>query len=382
MSPTPRPSLPRLLLFASLLASGVTPAGALLNLDGTRNQIFVFGNVTYAYSSNMFAESAARGDYTISALLGAELQRHAGIISVDSTAKFDFVRYGKYKNENTINPSFALELSKGTGRTTGTLNVSAFRETRSDSAVNLRTSSWNFPVGLNVKYPINEKFYTTSATSYLRRSYSQSQGQGLVNYSDVSEGVDLYYVYTSKLDLLGGYRIRVANTSNEGRSVDHWFSVGATGGLFSKMTGTLRFGYQIRDLSGTGSGEYNQFNVAGSVAWPITRKVQLALSVNRDFNTIATGASVDSSSAALHATYNYSRKVEFDGSVSAGVNDFLTPNTTGRHDTFFSWDAGFQYHMNEHFQLRAAYTFIKNWSSFTRADYDSQGFSLNVSSRY
>src|SRR5258708_4559924 len=99
MPSLPRTALPRLLLFASLLVAGVPPAGALLNLDGTRNQIFVFGGVTYAYSSNLFAEADARGDYTVTGQVGAELQRHAGIISVDSIAKFDYIRYGKFKDE-------------------------------------------------------------------------------------------------------------------------------------------------------------------------------------------------------------------------------------------------------------------------------------------
>ena len=112
------------------------------------------------------------------------------------------------------------------------------------------------------------------------------------------------------------------------------------------------------------------------------RKVRLALSLNRDFSTIATGATVDSSSAALHATYSYSRKVDFNGTVSAGVNHFQDLLDTGRRDTFFSWDLGVRYRMNEHLQMGAAYNYIKNWSSVSRADYDSQGFSLDISSRY
>ena len=375
-----RPAPSRILLLASLLLAGVTPAGALLNLDGTRNQIFVFGGLTYGYSSNMFAESDARGDYTVSAQVGAELQRRAGIISVSSIAKIDYVRYGEFTAENTVNPNFSLKLNKETGRTTGSLTIQAYRETRSDSAVNLRTSSWNFPVALNVKYPINEKFYATSAAGYVRRNYSESQS--LVNYTDFSEGVDLYYVYTSKLDLLAGYRIRVATTSIDGRTTDHWFNLGATGGLFSKMSGTLRFGYQIRDLSGTGAGRFDHFNVAGSLNWPLTRKVLLALSLNRDFNTIATGASVDSNSGSLRATYSYSRKLDFDGTVSAGTNDFLEVNSTGRQDTFVSWDAGFRYRMNNHFNMGAAYSYIQNWSSLDRADYDGHGFTFVISSRY
>ncbi|HWA28460.1 MAG TPA: outer membrane beta-barrel protein [Lacunisphaera sp.] len=376
----PRTTPTRVILAASLLLAGVTPAGALLNLDGTRNQIFVFGGLTYAYSSNMFAEANARSDYTMSAQAGAELQRRAGIISVNSVAKVDFIRYGEFTDENTVNPNFSLKLSKESGRTTGSLNIQAFRETRSDSAVNLRTTSWNFPVNLDVRYPINERFYTTSDTGYIRRNYAENQG--LVDYTDFSEGIDLYYVYTSKLDLSAGYRIRVASTSLDERSTDHWFNVGATGGLFSKMSGTLRFGYQIRRLRGAGAGQYNQFNAAGSVNWPITRKVLLSLALNRDFNTIATGASVDSSSASLRATYSYSRKVDFDGTVSVGNNDFLDPTNNGREDTFASWDAAVRYRMNDHVNMGAGFSYIKNWSSLARADYDNHGFTVDVTSRY
>ncbi len=375
-----RHALLRFLLFATMLLAPVLPAGALLNLDGTRNQVFVFGGIIYGYTSNLFAEAVPRGDYSVSAQVGAELQRRAGIISVNSIAKIDFVRYGTYKDENTVNPNFLLELAKTTGRTTGTLNIHAYRETRSDSAVNLHTSSWNFPVTLGVRYPINEKFYTNSATGYLRRTYSQSQS--LVNYRDFSEAVDLYYTYTSKLDLLAGYRIRAATTSIDGRTTDHWFNVGGTGALFSKMSGTLRFGYQLREERSPGSNRFNQFNAQGSLNWPITRKLALALQLNRDFSTIATGASVDSTSAALHATYVYSRKMDLSGTLSGGINDFLESSAGGRRDTFISWESGVRYRMNEHLNMGASYTYLKNWSTVSRSEYDSHGFTFEISSRY
>ena len=40
------------------------------------------------------------------------------------------------------------EFTKQTGRTTGSLSLSASRESRADAAVNLRSTSWNIPVGL------------------------------------------------------------------------------------------------------------------------------------------------------------------------------------------------------------------------------------------
>ncbi len=375
-----RTGLARLGLAASALLLFPAPAGALLNIDGTRNQVFVFGNVAFGYNTNIFAEANGSGDYTASASVGIELKRRAGIIAVNSTVKADYVTYGQYTGENSLNPSFALELNKTTGRTTGSLSVNAYRETRSDSAVNLRTSTWNFPVALNLKYPVNDNLYVTSATGYLRRSYDDTAG--LVDYTDYTEAVDVFYVYTSMLDLLGGYRLRVGTTSNGERTTDHWFNVGATGGLFSKLSGTVRAGYQLRRVQGAASEQFSHFNASAGLNWPLTRKLFLGFSVNRDFNTIATGASVDSASAALTAVYTYNRKLEFNASAAAGRNRFLGRAQPPRTDTFASWSLAGRYTMSEHFSLGASYTYFRNWSSLSFADYDSHGISVDVSSRY
>lgn len=372
--------LPRAGLVAGLMLLLTPPADALLNIDGSRNQVFVFGGVTFGYETNMFAEATARGDYSVAANAGLELKRRAGIIAVNLTAKATYLSYGTYTGENSLNPSFFLELNKTTGRTTGALTINAYRETRSDSAVNVRTSTWNLPIGLNLKYPVNDNLYLTSNTGYMQRTYSDDAG--LVDYKDYSQAIDAFYVYTSKLDLLAGYRLRESTTSLGGRTTDHWFNLGATGGLFSKLSGTVRAGYQIRRIAGPIGESYNHFNASASISWPITRKFILGASLNRDFNTIATGASVDSTGGTLRATYTFSRKLEFSSDTSAGHNKFLGAGQGARVDTFFAWGVGATYRMNEHFQLGASYTYFRNWSSLDFSDYDNHGFSLDLSSRY
>lgn len=362
------------------LLAAAPAARALMNFDGTRNQVFVFGGVTFGYSSNIFAEADGQGDYTLTVQAGTELKRKAGLIGVDAIAKVDFVRYGEFTDQDSVNPNFAVVFSKGTGRTTGSLNLSLYRETRSDSAVNMRTHSWNLPIALNLRYPINEKFYTTSTTEYLRRKYEENDA--LVDYTDISEGLDLYYTYSSKLDLLAGYRFRLSEAAVYGRATDHWFNVGATGGLLAKLTGTVRVGYQLRYVEIGSPDSFDHWNFLAALNWPVLRKLNLTLSASRDFGTIATGESVDSSSLALHATYTYNRKLQFLGGVSTGINDFLGDAQNDRRDTFFSWDVGFLYRMNEHFQFGASYTYFKNWSTISLGDYDSHGVSVNVSSRY
>jgi len=371
-----RPHLLTILTLGLALPSG----RALLNIDGSRNQVFVFGGVTFGYSSNIFSQSSGHGDYNVSAQAGVELKRRAGIIAVNATFRVAYQTFGKYTAENSVNPSFYIEFNKTTGRTTGAFTVNAFRESRSDSAVNVRTNSWNYPLGLNLKYPINDRFYVTSNTAYLTRRYANNSA--LANLTDYSEGLDLFYVYTSKLDLMGGYRIRISSTSLGGDTTDHWFNVGATGGLFAKLNGTVRFGYQLRHLTGTAGENFAHVNALASLNWPLTRKLALAGQVSRDFNTIATGSSVDSTSAALRASYAYNRKLAFDTSVTWGRNDFLGRQQPARVDTFFSWDAGAAYKFNEHLSLGATYTYFRNWSSLSFSDFDRQGFTLDISSRY
>lgn len=368
------------LLGICALALALPSARALINLDGSRNQLFVFGSVTFGYDSNIFSDSSARDDYTVNGTVGAEIKRRAGIIAVNATATLSYASYGSYSEENSFNPNFHLEFNKTTGRTTGAFTISAYRESRSDSAVNLRTNSWNFPVGLSLKYPVNDKYYFTSQTSYLRRRYAESTV--LADYTDYSQALDVFYVYTSKLDLVGGYRIRVSQTSTGNDSVDHWFNLGATGGLFAKLNGTVRLGYQIRDVTGATDGQYSHFNALAGVAWAVTRKLNLSGQLSRDFSTIATGASVDSTAASLRAGYNATRKIEFTAGLAYGLNRFLGTPPPSRRDTFFSWDVGARYKMNEHLQVGATYTYFRNWSTFDFSDFDRQGIAVDISSRY
>ncbi|MBI2813105.1 MAG: outer membrane beta-barrel protein [Opitutae bacterium] len=374
---SPSTAKTNLLLLCALLLS-LAPARALLNVDGSRNQLFVFGNVTFGHDSNVFSDATGRSDSTMAGAVGVQMKRRAGVIAVDATATLGYIYFGKFSDQNALNPNFHIELNKTAGRTTGDLTVSAYRQSRADSSVNLRTSSWNFPIGLNFKYPVNDKYYFTSQTTYLRRRYVDSNA--LANLTDYSQGFDVYYVYTSKLDLLGGYRIRVSQTTLSKGTTDHWFNLGATGSLFAKLNGSVRLGYQVRNVDGAGS--YSHINAVASVGWPITRKINLAGTVSRDFNTIATGVSVDSTAVSLRASYNFKRQIEFLGGVAYGRNSFLGTPPPVRRDTFFSYDVGARYKMNEHLQVAATYTFFRNWSTFEFSDFKRDAVTIDISSRY
>jgi hypothetical protein len=352
---------------------------ALLNIDGTRNQVFVFGSVVAAYDSNIFASGANEaGDYIYSASLGLELKRRAGIIAVNARAVFNRQEFQKNTTQSSWNPTFFLELNKTTGRTTGAITVNAYRSSRADSAVNLRTQTWNFPLGLNVKYPVNDKFYVTSTTGYLKRSYSD--GSGLLNYTDYSEGIDLFYVFTSKTDLSLSYRVRVGQTTLD-NTIDQSLMFGVVNQIIPKVNGALRVGLQRRTVDRTNE-TFNQVSLSADLSWAITRKLNLKSIAARDFSTTAVGGSVDTFSGQLQASYDFSRKYQTNGSVGYGRNLFLDGATKDRRDDFFTWDVGFTLAWNEHLHASFSYNYLRNWSTLSFSDFERTGYSLDISSRY
>ena len=381
------PALRFLTLRLALLALLALPQSlfALLNIDGTRNQIFVFGELDLAYDSNIFAQKDGGGDFITTGLLGTEYKRGAGTISVDARATIAYERYNTNTDRNAWNPSFRLELGRTTGRMTGSLTVSAIRASRADSAINLRTSTWDYPVDLTLKYPINEKFYATSATDYLHRTYLDATTLGLSNLTEYSEGVDLFRVYTSKLDLLAGYRVRWSDTT-AGRTTDHNFSVGATGGLLPKLNGLVRFGYQFRNIDATASTttaeSFSNVSALTQLTWNATRKFVMVGRLSRDFGTTANTISVDSMAANLHANYIITRRYQVDGGIGYGRNHFLNESERGRQDDFFTWDAGITYTTSEKFKVSLTYVYLQNWSTLDLSDFTRNSVTLSLSSRF
>lgn len=364
---------------ALLAPATIPPARALLNIDGTRNQIFVFGTASVTHDSNIFSGADGQGDYITSAVIGLELKRKRGIIAINANAKVDFTQFKTFTDLTAWNPTFGMELNKTTGRTTGAFTLSAYRSNRSDSAVNLRVSSWNFPLGLNIKYPINDRLYVTSSTGYLGRKYVDNNA--LVNYTDYSEGIDVFYTYSSKLDLVGGYRVRVSNAGPDATTYDHSVSFGAVGGLLPKVSGTLRGGYQLRQV--TASREtFSQATLSASLGWTPTRKLSFGLQISRDFTTTAVGGTVDTLNGSLSGSYSFSRKLEFSTGIAGGRN--LFPGVAGgsRTDWYFSWNAATRYTQSERFGVGLSYSHMINWSSLNFSDFSRSTYAFDVSSRF
>ena len=139
-----------------------------------------------------------------------------------------------------------------------------------DDVANVRANSWNYGSDLNLRYPVNDRYYLTSSSDVNIRDYtsktpytplSNPTSPRLFDLSSYAESVDLNYVYTSKLNLLGGYRVRFGQADGGTNTQDSALTVGATGGILPKLNGSVQAGYQWRDESGPGGGHYDSTDI-------------------------------------------------------------------------------------------------------------------------
>lgn len=367
------------LLFLGLAGS----ASALVKFNDNHDELFVSGIAGVTWDSNIFAEAHPTSDTLYTESLELQYQRKAGMFGVDASTGMNFGQFAQNTSQNYADPHARVELTKGSGRTTGALSASVKRESRADYALNLRTESWDYATQLNLKYPVIERYSLSGQAGFDYQDYLKNPA--LFDIRTYTAGGDLYYVYNSQRDILGGYRLRITDTTNNTRSYDHAFTIGTTGKLLPKLTGTLRAGYQIRQTDRNNDGveeSFSAFTTTSSATWTATKRVSVTGQLSRDFSTIATDVNVDSTSGEIQANFATTAKVTFFIGAGAGQLRYLGARSQGRHDTYASGIAGVNYALNDHFKATLSVNSYENWSTSSQADYTRTTVSFLISSRW
>lgn len=385
---------PLALALAAIVA--VPPAQALITFNDSHDHIYVTGSVSVASDSNIFSSADGEGDYIVSSSVSAEYTRRAGWIGVNFNASVAASNYGKFKSEDFLNPALALELNKKGGRTPLTFTLNATRASRADSAVNVRTTSWNYNAGLNFRYHIVGTWDLAGNLGYGSRIYSDEEL--FANLATYSGSVDLYHVLSTERDMVVGYRYRLSETSRNTNSSDHGVSAGLNGKIIRGVTGSMRVGYQQRSTSGpgvTGDTTFDSWTASGSTSYAFSKKASLGLSIAKDFSTTAADASVDTLSSGAELQYAFTSRFSANASASWVYSQFLgdggrivldpgPPAILGRNreDTSVAFGWGLNWARTEHLRLSFAYTWSKNWSTLSFADFVRSSYSLTLTSRW
>ncbi len=381
------------------------PAHALFRFNDGRDQVYVTAYVGTGYDSNVFANKAASSDVVFTGGAGMEYARKAGLIGVNASLGWDFGSFDTFSTEDFLNPSASLEFSKGTGRTTGAVQLNARRVSRADPTVGLRTDSWNYGINLNYRYPVMDRYSIAGNLGWDRIDY-QDEGVTFVDLDSYTIGTDLFYNWRSDRDLLAGYRYRLSESSATSEGRDHSFYVGVSGRILSKLSGSARVGWTFHkntypaattlpDLAtsiteDTSDGLY----VSLSGTWPATRKINFTLSLSQDFSTTSTNFQTETGTADLVGKFSHTVKFSTSANVGAGYTNYIsgfvnntpvfTPGFRGgdREDYYVTAGVGASYVISNHFTLSANYSYYENWSNLSDFTFSRHSIGLSLSTRW
>ncbi len=379
-----------MLTAAAVLSIGASAPGlrALVSLEDGKDHDYIDSTLQIGYDSNLFARAQSGGSMIYSGTLGTEFTRRAGWIGVNATAGISFAEYGSYRSQDYVDPKLTAELTKQSGRTTGSLTVSVQKENRTDIDTNTRDVSWNYEAGLNFQYPVIERYSISGGLDYARTDY---QDRALfTNLQTYTGNLYLYYVLNEQRDLFIDYRERYVDEANGQYDIDEALSAGVSGRVYGPFNGSLQVGYQVRSPYNTPNinGTYGNLTSTGTAAWNISRRMTLTANVSKDLSNTAQAQSVDSTSGGLTFQDSLTAKASVTFDTSVGQNKFLNLQTVGldpnarRIDTFFEFGAAYFYTINQHLKFDLNYTYYRNWSSLSIADFPREQVNLEIKSHW
>jgi hypothetical protein len=364
------------------------PARALVSLEDGRDHLFVDGSVEVGYDSNVFANAQSGGSMVYQGSLGMDFTRRAGWIGVNASASLNFARYGNFRNQDYVDPKLTAELTKQSGRTTGSLTVSVQRENRADVTVNTRDVSWNYDVGLDFQYPVIERYSITGSFDYNRADYLDQQL--FTNLTTYTGNLYLYYILNEQRDLFVNYRLRFSDEATGNYDVDNSISAGVSGKVYGPFNGSLQAGYETRMMyGGPDNGmEFGNVTLSGAATWNMNRRMTLTANLSRDYSTTATAQSIESTSAGLIFQDSFTAKASTALSGSVGENRFLGAEglvgTDGerRVDTYWDLNAAYFYTVNQHLKLSLSYNYYRSYSTLAFADFPRDQVDMTLSSHW
>lgn len=369
-----------LLLILPLLVP--CPAPALVSLNDGRDEIFVSGTYSIGFDSNVFTRASGKRSMTQNASVSADYARQAGLIGLNVNVAASSGRFESIRGQDFTDPSIAISLRKRHGRTTGSLNLNAARESQPDPDVGERTRSWNYTAALDLRYPVNDRYYLSNNLKYSARSYLA--GNKYADLRHYTDSIALNYVYTSKLDLNVAYSLGISDTSRDTKAYDHSLTIGASGAILPKLSGTIRVGGQRRNSDSTviGKETFDSFTSGTSLKWLFSRKLSLSFDLDVDNAMTATDLSVNRATSGLHASFSLTNKITASAGASYTVSDYLGAAAEGRKDETLQFDANLGAALTTRLRTSLGYDYSINYSTLAAADYERHSLSLSLTANY
>ena len=376
----------RRLRFLSLCLSwlcAATWAHAFLTFDDGKDKVFVSSTYAFGYDTNVFARATKQGSVTQNWSFEADYTRRAGIISVAATATMNLGAFAGIHGQDYADPGVTLDLTKGTGRTTGSVDLSLKKVNAPDPVANNRAVAWQYTEGLALRYPINERFFLTNnlvsgGSSYANRVI-------FTDLSTYSDAFDVNIVYDSKLDFSGGYIVDLDQT-HDTSFLSHSLVLGANGSLLPKISGSVVLGYALSNTYYSHphypTSDYGEYNVQASLNYRFAPWLSFSGSAARNLGISSTDIADDSITLGAFADMSIGKKLRLHTGPTYIPTKYIGRNSQGRRDYLFEYMASLQTALTTHVNVAVSYMFSENYSNLSFARFIRETLSADINAKY
>jgi hypothetical protein len=375
----------RRFLYASLLFLGITmatrPARALLVFNDGKDQVFVTGTYSMGYDTNVFSQRTAQGALTQAFSFGASYTRKAGLIGVTAGFTMNIGQFFGIPGQDYADPSLSLSFDKGIGRTTGALSFNVMKVNTPDPIANDRAIGWNYGTSLTVRYPVIERFFLSDATTVGGSSYANETL--FAAQQTYSEGINMNFIYDSKLDLVDGYTFTLSHT-HDTTAYDHAINLGANGNVLPKLDGSLSVGYSadFTDYTNGKSQFFSGLDANTSLSWRVTRSLSITGGVSKGFSISSTDITLDTINYHLDAETVIAKRFRTEMAVTYVPTDFLGTAGLGRRDRLWEFQPNVGTALTTHIRCNLGYGYLINYSNIAASEFTNEVITLSATATY
>jgi hypothetical protein len=374
---------------AALLAAtslGPSPAGAVdlnavwpdLGLPGFKISPFISERVEY--ESNIFqVPSHSQDDVIFKTIPGFVLELPLGRHKIDLGFRAEILRYVDLTNQDTEHyfvlgnllldfpGGLKLKLKEDFARTSDPPGTELTGRIKSNTNVLSPSAEYGFAqryaIGLDYVWA-NVRFDDTVQQ---------------LDRDEHTVGVTGFYRIQPKTDLLANfsYGIKDFDRANNRDVTRYIGAIGVRGEITSRLTSTLRLGYEVRDPDHGRVGSYSGPVVGGDLVWAPTERTRITLVADRSVqeSVFATNLAYLSNLLTLSAEHFLTPKLLLTGRVFGGNGSYfekaakVNGSFDWRSDWVYAFSVGVEYQIQKWLGVSADYTHSRRDSNFDNFDF-------------
>ncbi len=297
------------------------------------------------YQSNVFqTPSHSKDDVVFKTIPGFLADYTFGTHSLSAGYRAEILRYLDLTNQDTVHHFGVAQLRLDFPRTL--LNLRDDFARISDppgTELTGRILSTTNVLKPEAEYRLTQRFSLGLNYSWTRVRFDDQFIAELIDRDEHRAGAAVFWKVVPKGDVFFSYTYgRVIFTTATDRDyTDHLIAVGLRGDITSKLSSTLRVGYEIRDPDSSGQPSFGGLFLGGDVTYRPTERTTITLVTQRatQESTFGTDAFYVTTNGTLSVTQQLLTKLSVTARLGGGVNDYSTKQTADgktafRHDPF------------------------------------------------